>query len=273
MPTGMSNSIMLGSNATATGSGQFVIGDAANPVSDTYFGGVYHSTADTAGLAHVLHGMGGNGTNKAGGNLTIAAGRGTGSAAGGSIIFQSSAAGGSGTGENALATIGSISNVGVLSMNAMQVLNDKLTAGTMTAETEAKIRTVTSSYTWTTAQVNTALGAGTAGDITVATLPAKTQVVDAMAVITEAATGPATLTVACGRTGATYIDYIVASDAKAAANTVYGDASVERGTNLVGYDLPSYTGTTDVKCHFVAGDTTDLTTGRGRVIITTRLLP
>jgi len=45
LPTGMSNTILVGTNATGLASNQFVIGDAANPVSDTYFGGVYHSTA------------------------------------------------------------------------------------------------------------------------------------------------------------------------------------------------------------------------------------
>lgn len=151
-----------------------------------------------------------------------------------------------------------------------------LTAGTMTPEQtpQAQIRDTTSSFTWTNAQV-VALGAALTGDITVATLPAKTVVNNAYVVITGQGAGTATLTVACGRTGAAYIDYIVASDAKAAANTVYGDASAERGTNLVMYDLPSYTATTDVKCHFISTvQNLDQTTGStGRVILTTTLAP
>ena len=152
----------------------------------------------------------------------------------------------------------------------MSVTDLALTAGTMTAERTANLLTSTSSYTWTNAQVVTALA--TTGNITVATLPAKTQVLDAMVVITGAAATSTTLTVSCGRTGASYIDYIVASDAKAAANTVYGDASAERGTNLTGYDLPSYTGTTNVVCQFVKTGS-DPTASTGRVILTTRLLP
>jgi hypothetical protein len=146
-------------------------------------------------------------------------------------------------------------------------------SGTMTVETSARVTQATHSYTWTFAQVNTALGAGTTGDVLVVGLPAKTEVVDAEIVITQGALGPNTLTVACGRVSATYIDYITAQDAKAAANTVYGDVVGERGTNLTGYDVPSYVSSTDVVCHFIAGNTTDLTAGTGRVVLTTRLLP
>jgi len=133
---------------------------------------------------------------------------------------------------------------------------------------------VTNAYSWTNAQV-VALGASLTGDITMVTLPAKTQVVDAQIVILTAAAGTTTLTVAAGRTGAAYIDYIVASDAQAAANTVYGDASAERGTNLTGYDIPSYTGTTAVKCHFIStvSNLSSVTTSTGKLILTTRLLP
>lgn len=149
-----------------------------------------------------------------------------------------------------------------------------LIAATMTQETTGQLRTKTDSYTWTNAQV-VALGAALTGDIGVATLPAKTVVVNAYVVITGQGAGATTFTVSCGRTSASYIDYIVASDAKAAANTVYGDASAERGTNLTGYDLPSYTGTTTINCHFVTTvQNLDQVTGStGRVILTTTLVP
>lgn len=156
-----------------------------------------------------------------------------------------------------------------------QIGNGVLTSATMTAETQARDSgSMIHSYTWTNAQV-VALGATTAGDISVATLPAKTVVKNAYVVITGTAAGVTTLTVACGRTSATYIDYIVASDAKAAANTVYGDASAERGTNLTGYDLPSYTGTTAVNCHFIStgANLSAVTGSTGRVILETSLVP
>lgn len=149
-----------------------------------------------------------------------------------------------------------------------------LTAATMTAETTGFLKSATHSYTWTNAQV-VALGAALTGDITVATLPAKTVVLNAYVVITGQAAGTTTLTVAVGRTSALFIDYIVASDAKAAVNTVYGDASAERGTNLVGYDLPSYTGTTTVTAHFIATGTNlnTVTGSTGRVVLQTALVP
>lgn len=149
-----------------------------------------------------------------------------------------------------------------------------LTVGTMTATNSSLLREGWHRFDWTNAMV-VALGAGLTGDIAVCTLPAKTVVVNAYAVITGTAAGPTTLTVAVGRTSAAYIDYIVASDAKVAANTVYGDASGERGTNLVGYDLPSFTGTTVVNAHFIATVTNlNTTTGStGSVYLQTATLP
>lgn len=151
-----------------------------------------------------------------------------------------------------------------------------LTSGTMTQALahQSLIRRSVTKFTWTNAQV-VALGATTAGDITVCTLPAKTIVVNAYLVVDTQAAGTTTLTGAVGRTGATYIDYIVASDLKAAANTVYGDASGERGTNLTGYDLPSYTGTTNVVMHFIStgANLDQVTTCTGTVILETATLP
>lgn len=158
--------------------------------------------------------------------------------------------------------------------NFIQIGGALLTAATMTAETVADVRKTTHSYTWTNAMI-VALGATTAGDIKVATLPAKEVVENAYVVIITPDSSANALTVACGRTSAAYIDYVVASDAKAAANTVYGDASGERGTNLTGYDLPSYTATTDVFCHFIKTTTNlnTVTASTGRVILETTLVP
>lgn len=148
-----------------------------------------------------------------------------------------------------------------------------LTAGTMTGTYEAVMAGVTTCRSWTNAQV--AALAGTAGDIAFGTLPAKTVVTNAYIVITGAAAGPTTVTVAFGRVSASYIDYIVASDAKAAANTVYGDSSAERGTNLTSYDLPSYTGTTVLNAHFIStvANLSTTTGSTGMVCVTTEKLP
>lgn len=153
-----------------------------------------------------------------------------------------------------------------------------LTASTMTASITAQYRTVTHAYAWTNAMV-TALGASLTGDINVATLPAKTQINNAYVVIDTAAGGVTTLTVSCGDAigGTPFTNYIVASDAKAAANTVYGDAVAERGTSIDTefYYLPSYTATTLVTCHFISTGTNlnTVTTSTGRLILTTTLLP
>jgi hypothetical protein len=153
----------------------------------------------------------------------------------------------------------------------------QLTAGTMTMSgsgVNGIPRIATAKASWTNAMV-VALGANATGDITVATLPAKHKVIDVAVVIDTACQHADTLTISVGRTDTDYIDYIVASNAKAAANTVYGDASAERGTNLTGYDLPSYTATTAIKAHFVAGSghLDDVTTCTGHVTITTQLEP
>lgn len=154
-----------------------------------------------------------------------------------------------------------------------------LTAATMTAEVGVSSRYKTHSFTWTNAQV-AALGAVTAGDISVVTLPAKTLVRNAYVVITGAASGTTTLTVSVGRTGATYLDYVGNGDAKAAANTVYGDTAAERGANMKvtdmqSLDLPSYTGTTTIYAHFIStgANLSAVTGSSGRVILETTVLP
>lgn len=150
-----------------------------------------------------------------------------------------------------------------------------VTAGTMTNVVgNALMRNGWTCRTWANADV-VALGATTAGDIAFGTLTAKAKVLDATVTITGTAAGVTTLTVAVGRTSATYIDYIVASDAKAAANTVYGDASAERGTNLTGYDLPSWTGTTLVNAHFIStgANLSAVTGSTGQVCLLVAVMP
>jgi hypothetical protein len=152
--------------------------------------------------------------------------------------------------------------------------NSALTAGTMLYARSSIIRTVWHAFTWTNAQV-VALGASLTGNISVCTLPAKTVVTNAYLVIGTAETALTSLNISVGRTGAGYIDYIVASNGKAAANTVYGDASAERGTNLTGYDLPSFTGTTTVYAQFVSGveNLSAALACTGTIYLETALLP
>lgn len=85
----------------------------------------------------------------------------------------------------------------------------------------------------------------------------------------------ATLTIAVGRTAATYLDYIKVSSIMAAANTVYGAASGDRGTNLMGYDLPNIGATVAVKAHFIATGTNlaNVTGSSGTIYIEWETLP
>ena len=184
------------------------------------------------------------------------------------------------------ATTGMFYNSGVLyfSNGGAQTLNFSssgiaspplnMTAGTMNYTTGASLKKAIHRFDWTNAMV-VALGGVLVGDISVCSIPAKTVVTNCYMVITTPSAGLTTLTVAVGRVGAAYIDYIVASDGKAAANTVYGDASAERGTNLTGYDLPNFTSATTVYAHFIStvNNLSAQTAGAGSIYIETLLLP
>lgn len=139
---------------------------------------------------------------------------------------------------------------GVNSANQLRNVGLNLNSATMSLSINSEMRSAYHTYLVTNAMV-VALGATTTGNVAAFTLPAKMIVENMYVIITGAAAGPATVTMSCGRTGAAYIDYIVASDAKAAANTIYGNDAAERGANL-GFDMPSYTGTTTVNCQFVS---------------------
>lgn len=171
-------------------------------------------------------------------------------------------------------TDGGVGYGNVLIGTGVKINGQLLTSGTMTPIVTGEARKVWNRYDWDNAMV-VALGAVGAGDIVAATLPAKTVVSNMYVVITAPDTSANALTVACGRTSALYIDYIVASDAKAAAGTVYGNDLAERGTNLTGYDLPNFSGTTTLSCHFIKSITTlDTVTGStGSVYIETSILP
>jgi hypothetical protein len=124
-----------------------------------------------------------------------------------------------------------------------------VTAGTANMTFAGALQKTVTKFSLTNAMV-VALGAGLSGNVSLCTLPAKTRVENCYIVVTSAAVGPTTVTVSIGRTAAAYVDYIVASNAKTTAT--YGDASGERGTNLVMYDVPSFSSTTVVNVQFVS---------------------
>lgn len=154
-----------------------------------------------------------------------------------------------------------------------------LTAGTLTYGKQAYERAALHEFSWTNAMVVAA--AGSSNKINVCTLPAKTVVRRAWIIIDTAATQAATLTVQAG-TAADTDGYLLAGNAKSAANTVYGDADAEVGVLLFDAaddhwldNLPSYTGTTVVQIEFTigAGTLADVTASTGRVILETVTLP
>ena len=113
-----------------------------------------------------------------------------------------------------------------------------------TAAYNGVIRTGVYRRAWTNAEV-VALGATKDAELKVATLPAKTVVRNAYVVVDTHESYLTDLTVALGRTGATYIDYIVASNAKA---ETLGSELVTNGAftgNATGWTLGAGGGTPD----------------------------
>ncbi len=104
-------SISIGRNATATANNQFVLGAASYGITALYLGeGVTSATAAAADVK--LQATGGLGTDIGGADFTIAGGQGTGTGTGGSIIFQVSDDGTTGSALNALTTVASIDQNG-----------------------------------------------------------------------------------------------------------------------------------------------------------------
>lgn len=91
-------SIVLGHGSRSTGTNSFVSGSNVNVISDVYFGsGVQRNSTNGAGANYTINGSGGFSANQAGGNLTLAGGKPTGSGAAGDVIFATSTAGVSGS--------------------------------------------------------------------------------------------------------------------------------------------------------------------------------
>jgi hypothetical protein len=93
--------ICIGSGAECVDDNTFVAGSSLFPIDDVYFGkGISNATP----TAYTINATGGSGTNIAGASINIAAGKSTGSGAGGSVELQTAAAGSTGTAVNALST-------------------------------------------------------------------------------------------------------------------------------------------------------------------------
>jgi hypothetical protein len=91
-------SIALGAYSEATTS-EFVAGSRGKPISNVYFGSGNLSTSRGVGIgsAYTINGSGASGTDFAGGNITIAGGKGTGAGAAGDVIFSTATTSTTGT--------------------------------------------------------------------------------------------------------------------------------------------------------------------------------
>ena len=168
----------------------------------------------------------------------------------------------------------------VLVMKVVQPLGivtnaPNLTPGTLTVAANSFDNSRISKFSWTNAMV--AALSGTTGNLKVCTLPTKTVVLKTIIVITGQAAGLTVCTVSLGRTASAYIDYLVASNAKASTSTIYGQTFANLGANLsalVG-DLPSLSTTTDVNIQFVSAveDLSNITGSSGDVYLITQALP
>lgn len=127
-------------------------------------------------------------------------------------------------------------------------------------------------YQWTNATIVAGAG-GLTLDATVGTIPAKSQPLSAYVIVDGQATFAAgTLKAGLGVAGTTYVDWIVSSDIKAAAGTVYGDAAAERGTDMA---IKFYTTAQTVKSQFIAGagDLANVTGSSGTIYVTYMVFP
>lgn len=112
------------------------------------------------------------------------------------------------------------------------------------------------------------LGAGgTTYNWLIGTLPANSQMLEAYLINdTQATFAAGTLKAGIGVAGTTYVDWVVSSDLKASAGTIYGNAAAERGTDAA---ILFYTTAKPIYSQFIAGagDLANVTTCTGTVRI------
>ena len=138
----LTGSIALGTNTSVTASNQLVIGSQGSyAINDIYIGG---GVTGTVPQNIVYNATGGSGANVVGANLTLAAGKSTGSAAGGSLFFATSPAGGAGSSLNALVTALTIDSTGAftfagaggIDFASKAMTNVNIDSGTITGITD-----------------------------------------------------------------------------------------------------------------------------------------
>jgi len=128
------NTAAYGANATTWGANEMAIGGSANPIDNIYLGGQYHLTPATAGRSVTVRSMGANGTDLAGGDLTVGPGAGTGAGTASSFIVSTPTVGGSGASAQTQATRLAANANGVTSyMNVLPSSSDAVNLGSAAA--------------------------------------------------------------------------------------------------------------------------------------------
>lgn len=129
-------------------------------------------------------------------------------------------------------------------------------------------------YQWTNAQI-VAAGSGVGPlNVSIGTVPAKSVITKTHLIVDGQATLAAgTLTGAVGATATAYIDLIVASDLKAVATTIYGDAANERGATNIGTLYAAAAKPLVLQILAGGGNLADVTGSSGTVYVTYETYP
>lgn len=124
-------------------------------------------------------------------------------------------------------------------------------------------------YSWTNAQIVAGGAGGTSYNLPIGTLPAKSRIVATYLTLdTQATFAAGTLTGSVGVAGTAYADWIVASDLKGTAATVYGDAAAERGaTNIDGQLYYATAKSIYMQVLAGAGNLANVTTSTGTITV------
>jgi hypothetical protein len=159
------NTFLVGTGVFSTAANQVVIGANGFPKTDIFFG---NGVTNASPSAYTIHGTSGSGADVPGANLQLAAGQGTGTGIGGSILFQTADAGLTGSSLNPLVTrfiINNTGNIGIgtttpnykLDVNGTGAFNQPVIVGTPTGATHATTKSYVDSL------VGSGIGAGTSG--------------------------------------------------------------------------------------------------------------
>jgi hypothetical protein len=123
-------------------------------------------------------------------------------------------------------------------------------------------------YSWTNAQI-VAAGSGVGPlNVAIGSVPAKSVISKTHLIVdTQATLAAGGLTASLGVTATAYVDLIVASDIKATAGTIYGDAANEKGATNLGHLYAAAARPLVLQILAAAGNLADVTGSTGTVYV------